>query len=188
MIFVRSKTWIFALVSVVWILSALGFYNATKDLPTLFLSINAFGVIVATYINLVSSIQKVGSEKHRIEFEKTENTFEYIDRWDSPSLKDVRDFTRNYWLQRQNFSKQDVYDAILNDENLKRSIITLFNFWHQIYLSIKSKRVNEDVLKHSFAHLYVGVCDVFHLWLENHIKSTDINGYNDLQELRRLWS
>ncbi len=170
---------IVGVISIIWLIGAVGFYHQTEDLKVLFLAINAFAVVIATYINLISSLQK-------IKFDKTENTFEYIERWDSALLKEARDFTRELKKEKHKLSEEEILKKIDENKGLERSVITIFNFWQELYLSMIHGRVNGDLLKRSFANIYIDMFERFKPWIYKH-KDYDPKGTEDLEKLYKNW-
>jgi len=153
----------------------------------LFLSIGGYGVVMATYFNIYNSLENTQYIKDQINFTKTENSFRFMERWDSPSLKQARDFTREVKKERSKISDDELRNRILNDKELERSVITAFNYWEEIYMSIQHKRVNEDVLKKAFDSTYCDMYDRFKVWIDSYEKN-DPEGYTQLANLYRLWS
>ena len=60
----------------------------------IFLSITAWGVLSSFLLSSFNSLEATLNIKDRIKFDMTENSFNYMTRWDSPSLKEARDETR----------------------------------------------------------------------------------------------
>lgn len=193
----EKKYIIFFVISFCWILGTIGLaFNvdvppgSSKNLEIIkltFLSFGAYGVITATYFNIVNSVESTQNIKDKINFDKTENSINFIERWDSPSLKQTRDFTRKIIEECSKISDEDLIKRISENEDLKRSVITEFNFWEGIYLAIKYNNANEDLLKSAFKDTYCITFDVFKVWLK-HMEREYPEGIKNLENLYRLWS
>ncbi len=181
------KNWIvLTIITSIWIVGAAGFYLETRKLEGVFLSINAFGVLVAVYVSVLNSLHTSELEEESNQFKRTENSATYLERWDSVALKDARDFTRGIKKIRQDLSNKKMLEKIDGDQNLERSVITVFNFWQDIYLSIVHDRVNEDILRRSFAGVYTDMYERFKPWIEA-TKSESPRATEDYMSLYEMW-
>jgi hypothetical protein len=156
-------------------------YEVTKFI---FLSIAAFGVLFSTLLSSFNSLESTLNIKARIDFDKTENSFAYMLRWDSDSLKEARDETRRIKKIEKDISQNALLKHISDKESLERSVITMFNFFEEIYLSVKAKRVNETILKEAFANVYTGIYERFKEWIA---KNTADEQKKNLENLYETW-
>lgn len=122
---------------------------------------------MVTYFNVYNSLESAQVIGDRIQFDKTENSFEFIERWDGPSLKEARDYTRQKLKQCDLIAANELKNEIESNEVLERSIITTFNFFEGMYISIYHNRINEELLKESFAILYCRMYEAFKIWIDS---------------------
>lgn len=182
-----NKNWIWIVViSIIWVLSAIGIYYIKKDFGLLFLAVNAFAVVVATSINIVNSLRNAQIREKEIEFHKIEHSFEFLERWDSPLLKEARDFTRNIRKERAKLSDDVLIEKINGEPALERSVITVFNYWQDMYLSIIYNRANEEILRRTLSDVYISMYDRFKPWLKE-MSQRDPKGAEDHKNLYDRW-
>ena len=81
-------------------------------------------------------------------------------------------------------SAEDLKSRVTSVENIERSVITMFNFFEEMELSILRNRVDEQILRAAFEQLYVGIYDRFLPWIE--MQSAPIQRQN-LARLRDRW-
>lgn len=155
-------------------------YEAIKFI---FLSISAFGVLFSALLSSFNSLEASLNIQDKIEFDKTENSFAYMLRWDSPSLKEARDETRRIKKIKDDISTNDLLKRISEDESLERSVITMFNFFEEIYLSIRTCRVNDNLLKEVFADLYKNIHERFKEWINQNIVGPQKSNLDNLYEI-----
>jgi hypothetical protein len=156
-----------------------------------FLSISAFGVLFSTLLTSFNSLEASQSLQDRINFDRTENAFEYLRRWDSQSLKEARDWTRKVGRDHSKRSPDKLCGLIEGDEDLQRSVITMVNFFEEIELSVQAGRVNADILKQGLACAYIGysgcigIYDRFRPWVD---KYSDSSQQAYLRDLYKRWT
>ena len=161
-----------------------------------FLSISAFGVLFSALLTSFNTLEatlaaektaqedRASSEAH-LEFERVENAFRYFERWDTPSIKDARNFTRELLDGAGKLSPIAMLDQIATKPNLKSSVITMFNFFEEIAMSINIGRVSEAQMRSAFAEPYCGMVVVFNPWIDAHLQPTQ---QGHIRELFRKWS
>jgi hypothetical protein len=163
-----------------------------------------FGVIYSSLLTSFNALDSAQAMQRKTDFDKTENSFHYMERWDSPSIKEARDATRvTEGAADQTKSPKQVIFEIDGPEkgepdarsdvekekqrNLHRSVVSMFNYFQEIELSIQKGRVNEEVLKQAFAETYVNIHGRFKPWLDKS-KKNDESGFNDLEALNTRWT
>jgi len=143
-----------------------------------FLSISAFGVLFSTLLTSFNSVEATSNVNDKMAFDRTENAFDYIARWEAPALKDARDWTRRMASERNTLSPDDLCRRITgkppgtpspDQQSLQRSVITMFNFFEELELSINYARVEEPVLRRAFAETYHSIYSRFLPWIEQEI-------------------
>ena len=193
----ESKYVIFIGITICWIIGTIGLtfnidvpQGSSKDFELVklaFLSIGAYGVITATYFTVQNSLESAKNVKAKIDFDKTENSVKFIERWDSPSLNEARDFTRDILEKRQQIAASDLLNKINSNEKLKKSVITTFNFWEGMYLAISHENVNEILLKSAFRDNYCIMYETFKIWIGEMGKEYPETAEN-LEKIHKRWS
>jgi len=188
----KSRIIAVILLFILWVLGTYGVVDLTKPteeiMKLIFISLGGYGVVSATLINIWNAWDTSKSLADKIEFDKTENSFKYFERWDNQSLKEARDLTRKIKKDVSTLSDDDLLNKINNNESIERSVITMFNFWEEIYKSIDEKRVNADLLKETFGSIYCDIYTRFKVWRED--KKTNNENYHGMEvldKLNKLW-
>jgi hypothetical protein len=193
-----ERKWIiFGVITFGWILGTIGL-GLTIEIPQnsvrtfeivklIFLSFGSYGVVTATYFSAFNTLVSSQNIQEKTNFDRTQNSFRFIERWDEPSLKEARDLTREITKARSSMSDDELKKRILNDPILERSVITAFNFWEGIWISQKHNRINEDLLKNAFAHTYINMYDNFGPWINNTRNSIMKTNLKDLYECWRSY-
>lgn len=180
---------------IIWIIGAIIYslffveagLNTSKSyeiVKFLFLSISALGVLFSMMFSSFTYIEASRNIAERIKFECIENSFEYMELWDTDILMGARDFSRKIKQERDKLSAEDLRVLIETDEGLKRSVICLFNFFEKIELSIQAERVEENFLKNAFREVYSDLYQRFFPWIE---KQSGASTYKNLYELEKRW-
>ena len=193
---IQMKYIIFIIMTICWIVGFMGLtfnidipQGSSKNLELtklVFLFIGAYGVITATYFTVENSLESTRNVKAKIDFDKTDNSMKFIERWDGPSLKEARDFTRIILEKRQNITGNELLKEINSDEKLQRSVITTFNFWEGMHFAIQHKNVNEDMLEEAFWEPYCNMYKTFEIWI-NSMKNEYPDLTKNLQILYNKW-
>lgn len=158
------------------------------------LSISAYGVLFTVLLTSFNSIESSNINKESIEYNRISNSFRYMERFDAPSIKEARDITRKMKKEKSSLSDDDLIKKIEGDgktqseeqEDLKRSVITMFNFFEEIYLSILNKHSNEQILITVYKDMYLDIYDRFKCWLEKEEYMGKIQA-NNLKQLKLRW-
>jgi hypothetical protein len=160
------------------------------------LSISAFGVLFSALLTSYNSIEATLNTLNSLGLQRqlqdeanaraiTENSFKVMERWDSPSLREARDVTRAIQRVEDQLTQKQLLDKIATETATERSVITMFNYFEEIYLSITHNRVNEAVLRTTLGAPYVSLYTRFQPWIVKHVSAQhQVN----LQELFRRWN
>jgi len=193
---IKNEYKIFYLITICWILGTIGLtfnvdvpQGSSKNLEIfklVFLALGAYGAIAATYLNIYNSLESSKNIKDKIDFDKKENSFKFIKGWEDPSLKEARDLTRKILDEGHKISEEDLKMRIENDKDLRRSVISEFDFWEGMYLSIECKRVDENLLKKAFKDAYCRKYHRFGAWLKSVEKDYETT-VGHLKKLDDLW-
>lgn len=116
------------------------------------LGIGGIGVIstmlLSTFNSMEDSYMKV-----------IENTYVHITKWDDPHLALARKFTRKLKETKPNMSDTEFLSLINADEELRHSIILVCNYFEQVRISAKMKRIDIKLFNDS---LGVVMGDYYH--------------------------
>lgn len=176
----------------IWCVATIAMVHPTtgslETIKFIVISLAGFGVISSTFLNIWNAWEASQNLNDKISFDKTENSFNYIERWDNESLRAARDLSRNVKKQKRDLSDTSLLTEIRESESTERSVITLFNFWEEIHKSILHDRVNEKVLKDGFGQIYCDMYDRFKVWRDDMKKKGDnVKGMTALDELYEMW-
>ncbi len=138
----------------------------------------------------------------RNEDSKLKYSIDLVEYFDNEYLRDVRDFTR---ALRDTCNDGDVAPKVLTElieninneetkklkekcgisktENLKRSLIYLFNYWQKVYTGIKYNAVNEKYIKHHLSDVFESQYKRFEPWLKQYLSNNDKKQLEDLENL-----
>jgi hypothetical protein len=152
-------------------------YETTK---VVFLSISAVGVLFSALLRLYNSLEASINNQNKMKFDLTENSFKYMERWDSVLLKDARDLLReeiteisatlseNALVDRIEGTGKEDASGKAKQEHLLRSVITMFNCFEEMELSLQASRVNEGFIKRFCKDVYKDtVHRIFLPWLNS---------------------
>ena len=189
---------IWAVLTVLWacqfVVVPVGSTRSFETIKFVFLSISAFGVLFSSLLASFNSLESTANLHDRIEFDRIENSFDYILQWDSPSLKDARDWTRKIEAEKNRLSPDELCSRIegteprhITDEqrNLQRSVITMFNYFEALELSIKANRVSEQYLRMAFAVPFQSIYNRFSPWVVRHLNQDQ---QDNLKSLSKRWA
>lgn len=172
------------------------FSKVSEIIKFISLSISSYGVLFSVLITSFNNIEATKNNSDLVKYNKINNSFSYMNRFDSPSIKEARDITRKMKKDRDKISNDELIrkiegpfeDAkdIETQENLKRSVITMFNFFEEIYLSIKNNHSDETILRTVYSEMYIDIYERFSCWLEkdNHMGKLQLE---NLKDLKILW-
>lgn len=151
----------------------------------LFYSLSAIGVIFSALLSSFNALEAAGIYREKMAFDRTENSFGFLDRFDSASLKEARDMTRQLKEERENLSNAELRKKIDDSPDLKRSVITMFNYYEEILLSLRHNRATEDVLKDALREVFLDMYSRFEPWLVVAFK--DSSTLSNLKDLKQRW-
>jgi hypothetical protein len=155
-----------------------------ETIKIFFVILGGYGVLISIIHQSETIIMNNKQIEDKIQFDKIENSFNLLKDWDNPSLLEARKYTRKIKELRPSISDNTLLDEIKKNEDLNHSLIMTFNFWEQVYLSIKNDRVESNILKTSFKDTYIDMYDRFKVHLDLNDNSTT----QSLQDFRTLWS
>jgi hypothetical protein len=191
----KLKWTIFFIIIVLWILGGIGLLmnirsTTTIEIRTLemiktsFIILGGLGVILPVYLNTWQSLENNKIYENKIEFDKIENSFKIIEKWDDASLLEARRYTRKIQQERNNISNNDLVTNIESNEKLKESVIMVFNYWEKVRLSIEHSRVDEKMIKEALDTVFIDMYERFKPWIE---KGGD-DYKKDIEKLFKRWT
>lgn len=127
---------------------------AFETVKFIFLSITTFGVIFSTLLSSFNSLEATEHIADKIYFDRIENSFAFMERWESDRLLQARDAIRIIAKNKHALSQNEIESKFASSPELERSVINFFNFAEEVYLSIMADRVNESFLKQAFERVF----------------------------------
>lgn len=191
-----KKKWIiFIAIMVLWLFGGIGLIMSlaselTEDQKIIeitkiaFLLLGGLGVILPTYLNIWQSLESSELIQAKLDFDKMENTFRILEKWDDPSLLEARKFTRRIKEKKDSISNKELLKEIQANETLKQSVIMVFNYWEGIRVSIEGNRINEAVLQDSISGIFNDMYERFKPWMDK--QPSDMQ--EDFRELYQRWA
>lgn len=179
------KVCLICLICLIWLLIAIAIgclvWNISEEpsdkIKNVVSLISAFAVSSTLLLNAVSIFQQG-------QIKKLDETFALISKWDDEHFLKARDLTRDQQGVHQKLSEQEILDKINEDNELKRSIIMMTNYFELIETSIQKDRIYENIIMVHFAHLLKDIIDRYKCFLE---QEKDVNpiGYKNLISLKK---
>ena len=184
-----EKKWpVFYLIIILWIVgaSALGYIAWTSQPPSsssklietlkiIFLLIGGLGVVLPTYLTYANA-----AEERKLK--KIENTFELIERWDNPLLFDARKLLRELKEETPNLSDKTLIQKINGDDKRRQSVILVLNYFDGVRFSIKTRRVDLNLLKESIGTVFYDI----HRRFLPYVETLDSDFKRQWEELYKL--
>ncbi len=109
------------------------FIEVTK---MIFLCLGGMGVLLPITLSVMNS-------QEQRKFEKIENTFDLISKWDDEHLLKARNYTREIKKNRKNISDEQLIAQIEENEELEQSVILVTNYFEHVRFSLKQNRIIE---------------------------------------------
>lgn len=189
-----SKKWIiFISIIVLWIIGGIGLliqvYQNTLEAERLlevikiaFLIIGGLGIVLPTYLNVWQSLENNKVVEERLKYDKLENSFQILEKWDDTALLTARRFTREIKDHRNDITNNELLKRINEEKGLKESVIMVFNYFEKIRISIESKRVDEVTIKEALHPVFIDMYERFKPWID-----MESNIKDDVKKLYDRW-
>ena len=146
-------------------------------LKTMFLCLGGIGVIMPLYISAMDSIDDR-------KYNKIENTFSMLTKWDDPHLFSARKLTREIASTRSSISDDELINRINNEGELKQSFILVFNYFESIRFSILNDRIDKKQFRKSLGTV---ILDIIHRF-KPFVKTLGEENIKDIEQLEKLLS
>lgn len=177
-------TLLWAVLTIVWsyafVIVPPGSTRGYETTRFIFLSISAFGVLFSSLLASLNAVEATLNLQDRLLFDRVENSFRYIERWESLVLKEARDYTRGLQAEQVSISPTELCRRIEGpaqieereeQRKLQRSVISMFNYFEEIELAIEAGRVEGNLLERTFKDTYLGIYDSFRPWIANYLEN-----------------
>lgn len=177
-------TLLWAVLTIVWsyafVIVPPGSTRGYETTRFVFLSISAFGVLFSSLLASLNAVEATVNLQDRLQFDRVENSFRYIERWESQVLKEARDYTRVLKAEQDSISPTELCRRIEGpvhieereeQRKLQRSVISMFNYFEEIELAIEAGRVEGNLLGRTFKDTYLGIYDSFRPWIANYLQN-----------------
>lgn len=148
------------------------FIEVTK---MIFLCLGGMGVLLPITLNVMNSYEQR-------KFEKIENTFDLISKWDDEHLLKARNYTRDIKKNRGKISDDQLIAQIEENEELEQSVILVTNYFEHVRFSLKQNRIEKELFKSSLGITLIPIIDRFWPYYDKKFKE----GCDDLKELKKL--
>jgi hypothetical protein len=187
--FTKRKWTVLSLIAILWagltivwayafLIVPLGSTRGYETTRFVFLSISAFGVLFSALLASLNAVEATVNVQDRLLFDRVENSFRYIERWESVALKEARDYTRLLKAEQSAISPTELCRRIEGpvlmehreeQRKLQRSVISMFNYFEEMELAIEASRVEGNFLRRTFKDTYLGIYDSFRPWIANYL-------------------
>lgn len=135
--------------------------------------------------------------------DKLKYAVELVKDFDNKELRQSRELTRRIkplWDKKEIKPKvlADLIDGINKEnseimqlqkscniesaENLKGSLIFLFNYWQSVYSALKYNLVKDEYILKHLSNTFASQYERFHYWFERYSKDNDMQQFKDLEE------
>lgn len=161
-------------------------------------SVAAWGVLSSALLTTFNTIEANQFSENTLRYKKKEVSFDFAKRFDGESIKEARDITRGMREKQKDLSSNQLIQMIegpcegdLTEDQRKlnkRSVIAMFNFFQDMYLSIIHDYSDEEILKAEFSTVYKDIYMRYLSWLDEHMKSQDPGQCENLKSLYDRWS
>ena len=128
--------------------------------------LGGLGIVLPAYLSATQSILDASQKEDEYKRYIIENTMSLIGRWDDSSLLEARMFTRKIKDVQNKMSPDDIRNKIENDEGLRHSVILVFNYFDQIRISLKTNRVDKELIKECLKPVILDISSRFKPWLD----------------------
>jgi hypothetical protein len=192
----QLKWKLFTVIIVFWVFGAIGIIiQISQSTPpagsTLFIEIvkiillllGGLGVVMPTYLNVWQSIENNKSIQERLQFDKVNNAFNLVEKWDDPALFAARKFSRELKEIRGSISDNELLKEIDENHELKQSVILIFNYFEQLRISVMHGRVDEKIAKESLRAVFIDIYNRFLPW----VKTQSQEAQDCLDEFYQRW-
>lgn len=150
------------------------------NMENYYYSYSIWGFICAAFNFVISSSQNLLMQQYK-------NVWEMVQKYDSSYLLEARDYSRRITHKSSQISDDELIQQINDNEELRRSVIYLFNFWEVLYGLIKVDMVSASFAKSYFITPFKSNLKVYSAWLDKVKKEADPKGYAAIYSLKKLW-
>lgn len=125
-----------------------------ETVKTLFAALGGAGVLLAITLNVFNSIEQRT-------YDKIQNTFDLLTKWDDQHLLKARGLTRAIGKMKSSMSDNELLEKINNSDDLEQSVILVLNYCEHVRFSIVQDRVVVEQFKESLGPTITGIIDRF---------------------------
>ena len=147
------------------------------------LMLGGLGVIMPTYLNIWQSLETSNIYSERLRFDRADNAYKILERWNNPGLLEARRFTREMKALHKKLSPNEIVNRINTNKQLQESVILVFNYWDGVRISINTNRADGDLLKDNCHSAFIDIYERFLPWIE----TQSAQYRTDLKELYDMW-
>ena len=155
MTIIKTVKWIvLGVLLIVWIV--LSILLCKSDLDLWAKSIATLGVLFTVLWSTLNSVESTATQMKLSKMKKKELSLCYARRWEDESLIKARNLTREIRDNRSKICDDDLIKRFNFDQDLKRSVLTMFNFFEEMYTAISNDLADKEILRDLFSEIYCG--------------------------------
>lgn len=126
-----------------------------------------FAIAVTLIVTVLTYLDKQRIEKHH-------KTFDLLDKYDSPDMRQARNLSREIKKDCKNISSNQLLEKINTTPKLEESIILLYNYFTKVRYAIEIGIVDKEVVMKELGETMIDIMERFIPWAESSDKS---NGF-----------
>lgn len=180
--------YIFGVIGVAWhtFSVAAGIAGAAPSIETIkivFIMLGGLGVILPTYLNVWQSVETANLLDDQVKRHRIENTIKLLEKWDDKSLFDARRFTRELGDKQDSLSPEQIRRQIIENGDLRQSVILLFNYFEFVRISIETDRVDSMIVREQLGQVFSDIYNRCQPWITTRPQQYQ----DDLKKLDKLF-
>lgn len=188
-LFVIIISWAFGGVGLCWqaYLVAPVDQATLETIKTAFLVLGGLGVILPTYFNVWQSIENNTVLREQVAWNKKENSFHMIEKWDHEQFVKARKYGRELAENSKKIALDTIMAKVAADADLRQSMICVVNYLDEIRISILANRIDENLVRYSLESSFFYTFQTFQTWLQKESKLQP-GFYEDAHKLYIRWN
>lgn len=145
---------------------------------TLFIASITIASILVTAENLRRGIQE----------RKAVAAARFIERWNDPRLRDLKDAWRVIFKKLKNLEPDDAAKRLADDEEDRGTATEVFNYFEEMAVAINTGAADEDLLRRVFSTVILNYFYAAEPWIQRHRKMQGNFGYYiEIEQVIQRW-
>ena len=124
-----------------------------------------YGTIVSIWLSLTKQLESTRLYHEKVINDRRNNSWKLMEKWDSDTIMEARDFTREIKARKNAITNDDLIKEIEESDvdesdkhkNLKRSLISCYNFFETLKTTMDNELSDKEMLKDSFQDVFVDI-------------------------------